>query len=258
MRPWDTSKAAECSTEAPRDDANGGWDTGRHGAERAHMSSEHVVRENEHAPGIAARNGFSSFKTLWHHPRNAELRKLRQNPNVLFAGDRLFIPDREVKEEARATDLRHRFVLATELLELHVRIFDHGFRSLRGAATLAVGLEKTQMAQKGEVFEAPLRPDVESAVLAFPISETERQRRSIPVEPGRLDPIDTLPGQQQRLNNLGYFAGFARTRATDPKQVDLQFRWAVEEFQCDHMGPSQVDGVLGPRTLKKLQEVYGC
>jgi peptidoglycan hydrolase-like protein with peptidoglycan-binding domain len=71
-----------------------------------------------------------------------------------------------------------------------------------------------------------------------------------------LDPLETLSGQQQRLNNLGYFAGFVEPE--DPKSPNSQFRWAVEEFQCDHMGPSKVDGVLGPQTLAKLKEVYGC
>ena len=222
------------------------------------MASEHVVLEHEHMAGIAAQHRFSSFKTIWNHSANAELKALRKNPNTLFAGDRVFIPDREPRVESRETDRRHRFVLAVERLELHVKIFDQGFRAVHGRARLAVRPEKSEMDLKGDVFEAPLRPDVKSAVLEFPISEVERHRVSIPVEPGRLDPLETLPGQQQRLNNLGYFAGFVRTQAPDAKHVDAQFRWAVEEFQCDHMGPNQVDGVLGPLTLKKLKDVYGC
>jgi hypothetical protein len=43
---------------------------------------------------------------------------------------------------------------------------------------------------------------------------------------GDLDDVHTLVGQQARLNNMGYFAGF------DEKDLD-QFRWAIEEFQED-------------------------
>src|SRR5437870_2055914 len=47
--------------------------------------------------------------------------------------------------------------------------------------------------------------------------------------PGALNPATKLSGQQARLNNLGYFAGFALR--------DLeQLLWAAEEFACDHIG----------------------
>jgi len=30
--------------------------------------------------------------TVWKHPKNAELRKSRDNPHVLQEGDKLFVP----------------------------------------------------------------------------------------------------------------------------------------------------------------------
>jgi len=222
------------------------------------MGKEHIVAEHEHLAGIAAQHGFSSIDSIWHHPENAKLQALRKNPNILFAGDRLFIPDRETKEVPKETDARHRFVAASARLELHVKVHDQGFQPIHGEAEMTTGSDKVAMPQKGDIFEAPLRPDAKEALLDFPISKTARQRPRIRTQPGRLDPLETLPGQQQRLNNLGYFAGFVKTATTDPKQIDLQLRWAVEEFQRDHMGQAQVDGVLGPNTLKKLKEVYGC
>lgn len=222
------------------------------------MGLIHIVEAGEHLAGIAAQFGFSNFRTIWDHPENTELKKLRENPNVLFAGDRLFIPDRDLKEEARQTEKRHRFVASIEALELHVKVHDQGFQPIHGDVVLATESDETLMEQQGDVFQAPIRPETKIAVLDFPLPEGGRLRPKIRVQPGRLDPLETLPGQQQRLSNLGYFAGFVKTEATDPKKVDPQFRWAVEEFQRDHMGPKQVDGVLGPLTLKKLKEVYGC
>jgi hypothetical protein len=222
------------------------------------MGKEHIVAENEHLAGIAAQHGFSSIGPIWNHPENAKLKALRKNPNILFVGDSVFIPDRETKDIPKETDERHLFVAAVARLELHVKVHDQGFQPIGGDAEMTTGSDKTSMTKKGDVFEAPLRPDVKEALLDFPISKTARQRPRIRTQPGRLDPLETLPGQQQRLNNLGYFAGFVKTQATDPKKVDLQLRWAVEEFQRDHMGQAQVDGVLGPNTLKKLKEVYGC
>lgn len=221
------------------------------------MSKEHIVVEGEHLAGIAAEQGLSGIEVILSHPENAELKKLRKNPNILLAGDRVFIPDPEPKEEVASTEKRTTFQLATGRLELHVKVNDQGFQPFKGDVEFKAGPVPIPMAPKGDTFEAPLDPRTKQAVLQFPISKTERARLPITVEPGRLDPIETLSGQQQRLNNLGYFAGFVKTTATDPKKVDLQLQWAVEEFQCEHMKREDVDGVLGKKTLAKLEEVYG-
>jgi peptidoglycan hydrolase-like protein with peptidoglycan-binding domain len=72
----------------------------------------------------------------------------------------------------------------------------------------------------------------------------------VPIKVGHLDPVDEVSGQRARLNNLGYNAGERAAPA------ELQFRSAVEEFQCDY--DLTVDGVCGPQTQAKLLEVHGC
>jgi peptidoglycan hydrolase-like protein with peptidoglycan-binding domain len=74
--------------------------------------------------------------------------------------------------------------------------------------------------------------------------------RILPLKIGHLDPIDEHTGRRERLNNLGYRAG-QEDDADDPA-----YRSAVEEFQCDY--DLQVDGVCGPVTQGKLQEIHGC
>lgn len=220
------------------------------------MSTIHTATPDDTIASIAFQHGFSSAETLWNHPENAKLKELRKNPNILLEGDKVVIPERETKQHPAATEVRHRFETAVEPLELHIKVFNQGFEVFKGDARLIVAGDETPMRQEGEIFKAPIRADTKSARLEFPVSKTQRQRPRIDVLPGRLDPIDTLSGQQQRLNNLGYFAGFVPP--LDPLAQDSQFRWAVEEFQCDQMGPPQVDGVLGPLTQKKLKEVHGC
>jgi len=221
------------------------------------MSTEHIVHEGEHLAGIAAQHGFSSIDPILAAPENAEFKKQRPNPNILVAGDKIVIPDRQTKEEVAATGQRTKFQLTGLGLELHVKVVNQGFEPFSGDVVLKEGATSTPMKPNGDVFEAFLDPDAKQAELRFPISETERKRPPITLEPGRLDPLETLPGQQQRLNNLGYFAGFVKTDATDPKKIDPQFLWAVQEFQCDHMGPKEADGVIGKKTLDKLKEVHG-
>ncbi len=222
------------------------------------MSKKHIVAENEHLAGIAAKHGFSSLNAIWNHPENQTLKNLRKNPNILFAGDEVFIPDLETKQHDAGTDKRHRFEADLEVLELHIKVNDLGFQPIHGEASLTEGSGQVPMRQNGDIFESEVPPDTVHAVLDFPLSKTQRQRHSITVQIGRLDPLDTLSGQQQRLNNLGYFAGFVTPNPAEIKRPDSQFRWAVEEFQRDHMGEQQVDGVLGSNTLQKLKKVYGC
>jgi len=71
----------------------------------------------------------------------------------------------------------------------------------------------------------------------------------IPFKIGHLDPVEEIPGQVARLNNLGYFAG-----STDSIDESLLVS-AVEEFQCDHR--LKVDGVCGEATQAELKEVHG-
>src|SRR4051812_23195035 len=55
---------------------------------------------------IAHDFGFLNFETILNHPKNAELKKNRANPQVLFPGDEVFIPDKNSNMWERAEPLR--------------------------------------------------------------------------------------------------------------------------------------------------------
>src|SRR6185503_1625742 len=84
------------------------------------MSTLHTVKQGEHLSRLAEQYGFSDYRTIWNHPENAKLKQSRQNPDVLYPGDEVFIPDRELREEVRSTDQRHNFVLSRTKLRLRV------------------------------------------------------------------------------------------------------------------------------------------
>ncbi len=225
------------------------------------MPIDHIVAEGEHLLMIALQYGFAEIDAIWSHPLNSELKKLRGTPHVLLAGDKVHIPDKQPKDEAAQTGQRTVFqAKGVGSIEMHVKVTDQAFVAIKGSCVLKGGGATVSLPQKGDVFEGPLDPTLKKGELQFPTSPTERLRPSITIEPGQLDPVDTLTGQQQRLNNLGYFAGFVKTKATDPKKLDVQdpqMLWAVQEFQCDHLGPNEADGVPGKKTTDKLKEVYG-
>jgi N-acetylmuramoyl-L-alanine amidase len=210
------------------------------------MASEHTVEQGEHLTQIAARYGFADYRTIWDHPRNADLKRRRQNPNVLYPGDVLFIPDKVQKKEAGATGQRHRFQVSKQKVWLRVIVKDLDDQPIAGTPyRLEVEGQAWERATTGDGLVEQLIPKTaQTGTLTLPDLHME-----VPFRIGHLDPVEETSGWQARLNNLGYNAG----TSNDPD--DPQLRSAIEEFQCDY--DLTVDGLCGPQTQGKLKERHG-
>jgi Putative peptidoglycan binding domain/LysM domain len=220
------------------------------------MSTYHTVVQGEHLSGIARKYGFSSYKTIWNHGQNAELKKKRQNPNVIFPGDLLFIPDKGEKEESRSTEKRHHFKLKTEKLKLRLVLEDLYEKPIANAKVeLHIENEVFTLTTNGQGrIEEDIKATDEQGFLTIKDPQTPINEILIPIKIGDLDPVEEESGQKARLNNLGYFAGpLPEKSAEDNKAMFLS---AVEEFQCDHS--LVVDGKCGPSTQAKLKQEHGC
>jgi Putative peptidoglycan binding domain/LysM domain len=221
------------------------------------MERIHVVQQGEHLSRIAKQYGFTDYRTIWEHGKNAELRKKRENPNVIFPGDRLFIPERELKEEPRPTDRRHRFQVRGRSLKLRLVLQDLARKPISGVGCeLRVEAEADRLVTDGQgMIQRDIPPEAEHTTLLVqtPGEVARMWPLPLPVKVGHLDPADEVSGQKGRLNNLGYFAG-PLDGASEQENKEL-FLSAIEEFQCDH--DLVVDGKCGPRTQAKLKEVHG-
>jgi hypothetical protein len=213
------------------------------------MANMYTVKQGDHLFGIAEKNGFHDYHILWDHPNNAQLKKTRQNPNILFPGDQVFVPDPETREETRSTDKRHSFVVNTQTLQLRLILEDLYEKPIAGApCDLMIDGDIHKLTTDGQgLIQLDIPGKAKNGFLIVNSDQTPFQGVQIPVKIGCLDPIDTPSGQQARLDNLGYFPGDGD---------DDAFESAVEEFQCDHN--LTVDGVCGPVTQAKLKQVYGC
>jgi len=216
------------------------------------MAGYHTVRQGEHLARVAREYGFADYDTIWNNPNNAELREKRKNPNVLFPGDLLYVPDRIPKEVFRATDDRHRFKVKKPKLELRLTLgalYDRPRANT--ACVLAIEIDLRNVTTDGEGrLDEPIPPDAERATLFLRDSGTLLVSDAIPIRVGYLDPAEEVTGQQARLNNLGYYAG--KIGETDAEAL----RSAVEEFQCEH--ELKVDGICGAQTQERLRVVHGC
>ena len=216
------------------------------------MSSNYVVQQGDHLSSIAKDFGFSRYQTIWDDPNNAALKAQRVNPNVLYPGDVLYIPDKTVTDFPRPTDQKHPFVLNKQPLKLRLVLEDIYEKPIAGAACrLRLGFDLHNVTTDGTGhLEQGISPEVHDAVLTIQAPQTPFQGVPLSIKIGHLDPVETVSGQHARLTNLGYFPG--PTGASDPAALES----AIEEFQCDQS--LTVDGICGPQTQAKLKQVHGC
>jgi hypothetical protein len=206
----------------------------------------HEVKQGEHIVRIARQYGLTKPELVWDDPQNAALKEKRKNPNILFPGDQVFVPELKEKTESRPTGKLHRFQVDGQPLKLKLRVKDESDQPVADAPcrlNVQGRIEDKTTDGDGRI-EQPIEPPDEDAMLD--ISGVQ-----VPIKIGHLDPVEELSGQQARLNNLGYDAGPAGTKD------DERFRSAVEEFQCDQ-NVKPITGICDSATQAKLKEVHGC
>ncbi len=216
------------------------------------MAEYYTVEQGDHLSKIAKDNGFTDYTVIWDRPENADLKKLRKNPNVLLPGDSIYIPDMEQKQETGPTDKRHTFTVDKKTLKLRLVLEDIYEKPIAGAScALLVNGQVFQLTTDGNgKLEQEIPLDATDAFLTIRGDQTPFHDETFPIKIGHLDPIDELSGQIARLNNLGYFAG--PIAGTDQSA----FESAVEEFQCDNS--LTVNGICDSTTQDKLKQVHGC
>jgi hypothetical protein len=208
----------------------------------------HRVEKGEWMGSIAARFGNRSWQEIWTRDENKQLRSERPDPELLFAGDRVWIPEVNSKEESAPTDQKHVYTTRRDRAKLTIRLvgidpYLQAFGSLPYTLEAVGNTQSGEITEDGQLLEMPVDIAVNSGMLWLGLSPV---RLSI----GGLDPIETVSGIQARLRNLGI----------DPRPVDniagpLTAR-GVKEFQRRY--EITVDGIIGPQTRGKMKEVYGC
>jgi len=210
----------------------------------------HTVQQGDYLSKIAADHGFASHLPIWNHGQNADLKQLRKNPEVLYPGDQVFVPEKETKVESRGTEVRHKFRALKETLKLRLTVLD--------MSQQPVANKPCQLTVDGTVYnlttdgtglveqEVPRQATTGRLVMD---DDTVPIHLDVKLLIGHLDPATEKSGQIGRLENLGYHTG-----SGGPDEERL-FKRAVEEFQCDHH--LAVDGICGPQTQAALERVHG-
>jgi hypothetical protein len=216
------------------------------------MAIEYTVQQGDCFSSIARSFGFR-WKQLWD--LNPELQKKRGDPNVLFPGDIVKIPDQKEGQESGGTDQRHTFKLLGEKTVLQIRLLANGKPRKNLPCQLTVdGVEQqgtfktdgdAHLTHNGS-REVPIPGKATSAVLLAgqPPSQTTHR-----LALGGLDPVTELRGLQQRLSNLGFDSG--------PNDGHWGGRTRKSVVQFQNAYGLDVSGVPDAATQQKLHKVHG-
>lgn len=216
------------------------------------MSIRHTVQPGECFASIAARYGFDDYSVVYNHPANAKLKRIRPNPNVLFPGDVVAIPEPKPRELSLNTGRVHPVKVRLPKKELRVVIKNDRDEALASTPySLQVdgrGTPEEGTTDGNGLLKHPVPAGTQSVVVQ--IAELSLRMRLGWLAPLRETQDHGVRGAQARLCNLGYNVG-----SIDGK-LSRGTRTAIAMFQHDHEQP--VDGELSPELIDQLLKEHGC
>jgi hypothetical protein len=171
------------------------------------VPTPYVVQPGDCLCSIAAQYGFASYEDIYNASQNAELKKKRPNPNVIYPGDIVMIPDIPPRTYRLATGTRHRIVVPVPevVLRIDVPVSEpHFYEVVVGKS------KKTGRTDGGMPIELRIAVGATAGRIdLWPANEGNEKAKEDLVTwellIGHLDPIDEISGVQGRLANLGYY-----------------------------------------------------
>ncbi len=244
---------------------------------------EYKVKQGDCISSIATRHGLF-WEKVWNHPKNARLKEQRKDPNILYPGDTLFVPEKEKKEESGATEQKHRFKKKGTPAKLRLRVMEEepppqgspqrtsGTSRPRNEKNFSGEDPETESrAQEdrprrnipyvldidGNLTEGTTDGDGMIEVSILPNAKKGRlileprtvNEKVLPLNLGGLNPLSEISGVKHRLKNLGFDCGDTSDEATPGLAA------ALRAFQEKHS--LRVTGEADQATKDKLQELHG-
>lgn len=191
---------------------------------------DYVVREGDCIGSIAEQFGFF-WESIWNHSDNSELSRVRADPMVLLAGDRVTVPEIQPKEDSIATEKRHRFRRRGIPAMLRLRFLDEDEprANVRCVVTIDAQPPQALKTDGAGVLEMAIAPDARKGTIQVGDVDEEIVYE---IRLGYLAPHESIKGVQQRLRNLGVLDA-------EPDGV---------------FGPSTADAVRAFRAMYDLEE----
>ncbi len=208
----------------------------------------HVYQRGETIISIARKYKFRAWRPVWEHGNNAGLRAQRPNPNQLAQGDKVFVPDKQPREQGCITNKRHIFWLRGMTQHVQQRLLNEDGDPMPGLAYTLVCAGDTfpgTTDADGELLEE-VSLDAKTATLTVTMPDGEKVEWSLQL--GHLEPASTVYGLKARLSHLGYDCGPVND------SFDDKARSALEAFQADNDLPAT--GERDAATIEQLETAH--
>lgn len=216
------------------------------------MGKWHTVEEDEALMHIAKKYGFRNWEAIYNAPENKDFRKKRPDPDVLYKGDKVWIPDVQPGEFKIETGKTHTFTLPEPTMLVQFGLEDYEERTADARFELWVeGSKCAEGAPRKDGLiheEVPVSKEVEVRLWLNGEKEGSEEYEKFVLKFGDMDPIETVEGVQHRLNNLGYYCGDEHGTVGDETKA------ALIEFQDDMGLPTT--GEIDEKTKQVLQECH--
>lgn len=224
------------------------------------MPRIHLVKQGDCLLTIAHRYGHSDHQTIYDHPENADLARLRPDPTMLVPGDRVFVPDPDPPPRLSVSPGgEHRFRARVPTTELRARIEDEAGEPLANRKIkVRFGSRWVDGTTGGDGTidqRVPLSTrDVDVYVWLDPNAQPGpgddvSGAYHLVFSLGHLDPVSEVSGVQARLANLGLLAGHT-SGVLDPRTTA-----AIAAFQ--RMAGLDPSGEADEATRSRLLDLHG-
>ena len=200
-----------------------------------------IVGSQDSILSIAKSHGFF-WKTIWNHGRNAKLKQLRKEPEILMPGDEVYVPKVDPKKVSKPNEARHKFKLKGEQAKFKIQLKQLGEPRKGEDYILVIDGTITTGKTDGDGW---IKCDIPNDAVGGEI-KLQGGKEVISISIGHLDPADEPSGVRQRLENLG----FAVSDGEDEKMPEQ----ALKDFQEKH--ELKVTGEFDGPTKAKLQEKH--
>jgi len=208
---------------------------------------QYTVKQGDCMLSIAEDCGLL-WETIWNHPDNAQLKQLRKDPNILFPGDVVTVPEKDLRVESAQTEKVNKFVVKTPQAQVRLRLLDFKRRPRANLAYTATvdGVLSSGRSDGDGYITLAVAPNAREVKLAV----TERSRTDQYTLPlGAIDPIEEISGVQQRLTNLGYAC------ASENGTMGEQTKTAIRALQVEK--GLKATGELDDATRQAVLQMHG-
>jgi hypothetical protein len=175
------------------------------------MARRHKVKPGDDIPSLSARSKFRSWKSVWEHPDNAELKGLRGDPSMLNPGDRVSLPAPTLKGIDKSSGQPHRFKLRSEKVRICLMMKDREDAPI-AFRPYVLSIDGKQIAEastdsKGKIEHEIAASAKEGGLDLAPDPDLPDLRLKWKLKLGWMNPVEDVWGIQERLRNLGYNCG---------------------------------------------------